>query len=296
VKSIAVAFCLGILFLPGNLRAETAPIPVPEPAAEPAMTASGPRATVFLPARDLFQPLLADPKEPRFYISYLVLKFHSDKNQSAVGGYGEIFGLYRSGDGAAGYGWQANFSGGVHAQFDLDSPTFDLVNTDYTIGFPFSIRKGAASYRIAVYHQSSHLGDEFLLKNNIERVEFSYEALQLLGSYEWTSWRVYYGGEYIIHQGPTDLEPAALQTGVEYYGTKSVIGRGRFVGGLDLKSDQTHAWALNSSGKAGLQFDSSEANGRFIRLLAVGYNGFVPYGQFYHNSVSFAGIEVSFKF
>ena len=296
VKSIAVAFSLGILFLPGYLRADTAPASVPEPAAEPAMTASGPPETVFLPAGDLFKPLLADPKEPRFYISYLAFRSGSNKRQGAVGGYGEIFGLYRKDSSTGGYRWQANFSGSIHAQFDLDSPTFDLINTDYTFGFPFSVRKGAASYRIVIYHQSSHLGDEFLLHNNIERVEFSYEALEFIGSYEWTSWRVYYGGEYILHQGPTDLKSLALQTGVEYYGTERVAGRGRLVGGLDVKSDQTHDWALNSSVKAGLQFDSTEFNGRYMRLLAVGYSGFVPYGQFYNNRVTFAGIEVSLKF
>ncbi len=294
-KCIAVAFCLGILLLPAHLFAETAPASVSETAGEPA-AASPARGSVFLPSGDLFKPLLADPKEPRFYFSYLVLKFHSDKSQSAVGGYGEIFGLYRSGDGPEGFSWQANFGGGVHAQFDLDSPTFDLVNTDYTLGFPFSFRKGADSCRITVYHQSSHLGDEFLLHNNIERVEFSYEALQAIASHEWRKWRIYYGGEYIIHQGPTDLKPFAAEVGVEYYDTNHHDGSGRFVAGWDLKSDETHDWGLNSSLKAGLQFDSTESNGRYIRLLAEGYNGFVPYGQFYNNRVSFIGIELSFKF
>ncbi len=294
-KCIVVAFCLGILFLPVHLCAEPASASGAESGEKSASPSAAPDA-VFLPAGDLFKPLLADPKEPRFYFSYLLLEFHSDKNQGAVGGYGEIFGLYRKGDGTDGYGWQANFGGGVHAQFDLDSPTFDLVNTDYTLGFPFSFRRGAESYRITIYHQSSHLGDEFLLHNSIERVEFSYEALQLIASYEWTKWRVYYGGEYIIHQGPTDLKPFALQIGAEYYDTNDGNGRGRVVAGWDLKSDETHDWGINSSVKAGLQFDSTAANGRYIRLLAVAYNGFVPYGQFYNNRVSFAGIETSFKF
>ncbi len=296
VKSITVAFCLGILFLPGNLHAETTPTSIPELATESAVTVPRSPEAVFLPSGDLFRPLLADPKEPRFYFSFLMVKFGSENNKSAVGGYGETFGLYRRENGMGKYSWQANFSGSVHAQFDLDSSTVDLVNTDYTLGFPFSIRKGAASYRISVYHQSSHLGDEFLLKNNIERVEFSYEALELLGSYEWTSWRVYYGGEYIFHQGPTSLKPLALQMGVEFYAPMGSPGRGRLVGGWDMKSDQTHDWTLNSSVKAGFQFDSTGSNGRYVRLLAVGYTGYVPYGQFYNNRVSFAGVEVSFKF
>ena len=254
-------------------------------------------ATTFLPEGDLFKPLIADPKEPRFYLSYRMFRFNSVKIHGAVGGYGEIFGLYRHTDDTGGYSWQANFGGGAHAQFDLHEPSLDLVNTDYTIGFPFSFRKGRASYRLALYHQSSHLGDEFLLHNTVQRIELSFEALELLASYEWKKWRMYYGGEYIVHQGPTDIKPASLQGGVEFYGTRRVVG-GRMVGGWDLKSDQEHDWTLNSSIKVGLQFDSSESNGRYIRVLAEGYKGFSPYGQFYTDKsrMTYAGIGIALGF
>jgi hypothetical protein len=38
--------------------------------------------------------------------------------------------------------------------------------------------------RRRVLHQSSHLGDEFLLRNRTTRINLSYEALDLLLSYE----------------------------------------------------------------------------------------------------------------
>jgi hypothetical protein len=254
--------------------------------------------TTFLPTDDLFKPLLADPKEPRFYFSYRLIKYKSEDIHSFIGGYGEIFGLYRYRDNVGGYSWQANFGGGIHAQFDLDAPSFDLVNADYTIGFPFTFRKGNASCRFSLYHQSSHLGDEYLLRNNVERLELSYEALSLIGSYEWKRWRAYYGGEYIIHQGPTDIKPAEARGGIEYYAVHASVGQGRLVGGWDLMSAQEHGWSLNSSIKAGLQFDSSSANKRYIRVLAEGYKGFSPYGQFYLNPsrMTYAGIGIYLGF
>ncbi len=252
--------------------------------------------TVFLPTHDLFRPLIADPKEPRFYLSYLVFRYRSQQLHGAAGGYGTIFGLYRHPGPSDGYSWQANFGGGIHAQFDLHAPSLDLVNTDYTIGFPFSFRKGAVSYRVALYHQSSHLGDEYLLHNSVQRIELSYEALELIRSIEGKRWRVYYGGDYIVHQGPTDLKPIALQAGVEYYGTHPGLGGGRLVGGWDWKSDETHNWSLNSSLKIGLQFDSSAKNGHFIRLLAEAYKGYAPYGQFYSNKMAYLGLGVSLGF
>lgn len=252
---------------------------------------SAPASTIFLPTGDLFRPLIADPKEPRFYLSYRVFKYQSEQIHGAVGGFGEIFGLYRS-NSSRGYSWQANVGGGIHAQFDLHSPSLDLVNTDYLIGFPFSFRKGPVSFRATLFHQSSHLGDEFLLHNNVRRIELSFEAIDVLGSYEWTSWRLYYGGQYIVHREPSELKPASLHGGVEYYGSEHVIGQARLVGGWDLKSAQEHDWSVDSSLKIGLQFDGSAANGRYIRLLAEGYEGFTPYGQFYvdKDRMMYAGI------
>lgn len=271
-------------------------LPAGPPELHPAADAAGSSEATFLPSGDLFKRLIADPMEPRFYLSFRVFKFNSQKVNGAVAGYGEIFGLYRH-DASGGYSWQANIGGGVHSQFDLGAPSLDLVNTDYTVGFPFSIRRGPESYRITIYHQSSHLGDEFLLRNNIERVELSYEALQAIGSYEWKTWRIYYGGEYIIHQGPTDIEPLTAQGGIEFSGASPVVGRGRLIGGWDLKYEQEHDWAFNSSIKIGLQFDSSKPNGRYIQVLAEGYNGYSPYGQFYETRMTYlgAGIVLGFE-
>jgi len=112
-----------------------------------------PREAIFLPTGDLFKPLLADPKEPRFYLSYRLFKVQSSKIHGAAGGYGEIFGLYRRPANDNGYSWQASFGGGIHSQFDLHSSSLDLVNTDYIIGFPFTLRKGQASYRITIFHK-----------------------------------------------------------------------------------------------------------------------------------------------
>jgi hypothetical protein len=292
-----LVLCVSIFVCSAAYAEEKVQTPPDEQLLTPVTDTALSPSTIVLPSGDLFKPLIADPKEPRFYLSYRIFKFGSDQTHAAVGGYGEFFGLYRHVDTCGGYSWQANFGGGAHAQFNLHAPSLDLVNTDYTVGFPFSFRRGSASFRLAIFHQSSHLGDEYLLHNNIsERVELSYEAVEVIGSYEWTTWRVYYGLDYIIHQGPTNIKPAALQGGVEYYGTSELIGKGRPVGGWDLKSDQTHDWSLNSSVKVGLQFDSSIRNGHFIRVLAEGYKGFNPYGQFYVDRSMYAGIGVYLGF
>ena len=60
--------------------------------------------------------------------------------------------------------WQLSISGAVFAQFNLDASSMDLINADYIIGFPLSYRNGSWSARARLFHQSSHLGDDFLLQ------------------------------------------------------------------------------------------------------------------------------------
>jgi hypothetical protein len=272
------------LFLSGPLYADDSMIPAPV-----LENGQQPVETILFPTGDLFRPLLADLKEPRFYFSYRRYNYDDDNIDGFAGGYGEIFGLYRKMDRDKGTSWQISFGGGIHSQFNLDAPSFALVNTDFTVGFPFAWRKGRDSYRLALYHQSSHLGDEFLLQTKANRLEFSYEAINFIASREWAEWRGYAGGEYLVHRVP-DLRPLQVQAGVEYYGKSRVLGRGRPVGGLDLKVNQEQDWGtVNTSVKAGLQFDGTAPNGRFIRVLLEGYRGFAPHGQFYTSRIGFYG-------
>jgi hypothetical protein len=46
----------------------------------------------------------------------------------------------------------------------LDSSSFDfLINTDFIVDFPVSYRLGSFSACAQIYHQNSHLSDEFLI-------------------------------------------------------------------------------------------------------------------------------------
>ena len=254
----------------------------------------------FLPKGNLFHPLIADPKELRFYLSYRPYQkadqYLSQRTDVFAGSLGDMFGLYRLVNNSGGYSWQANISGGIYSEFDLRTASYYLVDIDYFIGFPFTFSKGPQSYRINFYHQSSHVGDEYLLHSNIARIEFSYEALNIIGSYEWTRWRIYYGGEFIIQVEPNNYKPLTFQGGLEYYGTDRVLG-GRIVGGLDLKYTQENDWPLNASLKAGLQYDDPpDSRGRSIRFLLEGYKGYSSNGQFFNNRLSYFGIGVTFEY
>jgi len=249
------------------------------------------------PVGDLFRPLLADPKQPQFFASINRFKSSGVRYTVASVGFGETFGIYRFFGSREGNGLQLSVEGALFAQFNLDTPSFDLINADYTIGIPVTYRHGDNSLRFRIYHQSSHLGDEFLQSvNPPERVNLSYEAIELIYSREWHGWRVYGGGECLIHKEPADLKPMSAHWGIEYRGSKPLVWNGRPIGGVDMKSFEEHNWAIDTSVKAGLEFGQPNPGQRRLRLMAEWYKGFDPRGQFYNNKVDYYGLGVSLGF
>jgi Protein of unknown function (DUF1207) len=249
------------------------------------------------PTGDLFQPLIADPKQPRFFVSIIDFDSLGVRYTMASVGFGETFGLYRFSGSREGDGLQLSLEAALFAQFNLDTPSHDLINADYTIGIPVTYRHGDDSLRLRIYHQSSHLGDELLQSANPpERVNLSYEAIELIYSRQWRKWRLYGGGEYLIHKEPSDLKPLSAHWGVEYRGSKPLLWNGRPIGGLDVKSFDEHDWNIDTSVKAGLEFGHPNPGQRRLRVMAEWYKGFDPRGQFYINKVEYYGMEVSLGF
>ncbi|MFH1156872.1 MAG: DUF1207 domain-containing protein [Pseudomonadota bacterium] len=249
------------------------------------------------PVGDLFQSLIADPKQPRFFLSIRSFSSLDVRYTMASVGFGETFGMYRFFGIREGDGLQLSLEGALFAQFNLDSASSDLINADYTIGIPVTYRYGDNSFRFRLYHQSSHLGDELLLSaNHPNRVNLSYESIELIYSREWRDWRVYGGGEYLVHKEPSDLKPTIAHWGFEYRGEKPFLWSGRPIAGVDMKCTQENDWYVDTSIKAGLEFGHPDPGQRRLRLMAEWYTGYDPHGQFYNNKVDYIGLGVALGF
>ena len=189
-----------------------------------------------------------------------------------------------------------SFLGGLFALFNLDAESNDLVNSDFTIGLPVSWRRGPLSARLRLYHQSSHLGDEFLLNAGPDRVNFSYQALELLVSYELERWRFYGGPEHLFDIDPSGFEPWVLHAGVEYRGLRRHLDLGRVVGGLDLRWPEQNDWDLSASLRAGFELSNPEESRRSVRVMLDAFDGNSPDGQFYDDEVSYLGLGLFLGF
>lgn len=260
-------------------------------ACDPGIHVGEARGTVLLPQGDLFCPRVADPKEPRSFASYL--RWHSPVQETTVGavGIGDSFGIIRWGGPAAGDGFQLSLVGSVFAQFDLETESFDLINADYIIGVPLTFRLGGFSSRLRLYHQSSHLGDEFVLRDEPERVNLAFESLELILSQELGALRFYGGGEYLFNREPEDLESR-----VAHLGAEARVGNARSVGlvaAVDVKSTEEQSWKPAWSARTGIEVGWGRDPAhppRMWRILAEFYDGPSPYGQFYRDDVRYYGL------
>ena len=182
----------------------------------------------------------------------------------------------------------------------MNAPSTYLVNADYIVGFPLSYRNDRWSVRLRFFHQSSHLGDEFLLRVHPDRVNLSFESLETLLSYEWDNWRAYGGGEYLVNREPEELEPGILHAGFEYRASDptwniGTLGAARLVAGLDVKSWEQHDWRSATSLKFGFEFRplrDASLRERSWNLLLEFYDGPSPYGQFYTYDISYWGLAM----
>lgn len=245
-----------------------------------------------LPVDELFKPLIADPRQPQFSIRYHRYKAAEAFNAASVS-FGDYFGF------ASGvleeYGIsQIGLQGAVFAVFNLDTPSQDLINADYWIGIPLSFRRGPFSYLTRIYHQSSHLGDEFLLGDigDLERINLSYEDWETLVSYDWRKWRFYGGGGFILHSEP-DLDPWHLQGGAEFR-RPHFLGKFNLIAAADVQATEEQDWHLNRSYQVGFAFGGDQ--GRELRLMLEHYRGFSPNGQFYTERLRYTGLGVYFDF
>jgi hypothetical protein len=247
------------------------------------------------PSDDLFRPLLADPKQPQFFALWQSTQSRLERTNANIGsiGIGENFGFYTRRKGCN--GWQISLLTGIFAQFDLDSSNAALINVDFNVGIPLTWRHGNWSARLRYYHQSSHIGDEFLAANpGFQSIGLQFEEVDMIVSYDFWKWlRLYGGGAVMVNRQPSSIHRNTAQWGFEAR-TPTPLGQSYMFGLLsnpilftplltaDFKSVEEQDWYINTNLLMGM--DMSRA-GYFkrLRILFNYYHGYNPYGQFFYS-------------
>ena len=166
----------------------------------------------FLPKGFLYTTYWAGAAEPRLGVQVLHEKDDGAYVDSWIGG---RVGFVRFGSRESLEGWQLDLLAGVRLRQDPDEE-LDMQSTDYRFDIPLTYRQGPHAWKVGYYHVSSHLGDEFLLKNPAyPRLNFLRDVIVLGYSYyPWPELRLYAEAGWGFH---TDVsEPWEFQFGFDY--------------------------------------------------------------------------------
>jgi len=255
--------------------------------------------TGSLPIGHLFKPLLADPRWPHFssaYRNYVGDRINGRNNASVS--FGETLPFYRGNVGGTAMQWEVGLQAGVFSEFNLDARSSDLINSDFIVSAYSSGRSGPAGVFLRVYHQSSHLGDEFLLQTQLERVNLSYEGADIRFSWEFPhGLRGYAGGGGIFHKEPKALKTWSTQYGIEFRSPWRFESFAlRPIAGIDVRHHEQNGWSADVSLRAGLQVDNVVTYGRTLQFLLEYASGNSPTGQFYKSEVDYVGFGAHYNY
>ncbi|QKT03068.1 DUF1207 domain-containing protein [Ectothiorhodospiraceae bacterium 2226] len=246
--------------------------PAPVTAAEPF---DAPRAAPKEPR--------AAPKEPR--VALRVLRAPRDGGDQTAVAVVDLGGRFVLGGGP--WGTLVELSPGIAAQFDLQAPSMELVNADYRVGLGITRVRGAWSGRLELYHQSSHLGDEFLLRKDPVRENVNFEAVEALLAYRMGAWHLYGGADARVRGAPDALPRRQWLAGLEWRPQVGVATRPY----VAWYGSREHGGGQRGDSFAlGFEFAAQGVRRHAIRAALVRYQGHSPFGQFFTQRIQYTGV------
>jgi hypothetical protein len=181
----------------------------------------------------------------------------------------------------------------VYARFSLHDKKSALISNDWVVGLNGTAVLGAWAVTLEVYHESSHLGDEYEDRFDAKRVDWTREVVGAWVSYSLGSWRFIGSGSYALRD-ELRLSRAGGSFGVDFRPPREV-GRGamRPVGGVYLDASAATSWRVSGSLKAGVALQASPG-GREIGLAIIAHDGLSTQRQFFREESRYVGVEVRF--
>jgi hypothetical protein len=234
---------------------------------------SGPRAASeleFLPQGLLYRSYLAGEKEPRVSSAWLSEIDRGMVWDVTLGGRAGLF-RYGDFDGGEIRGIQFDVEGAAMVRLDPEENT-DVEAADYRFGFLTTWRDGPWSAKAGYYHVSSHLGDEFLLRNPFHvRHNYVRDSAVCAISYDLApALRLYAESAYAVgHEG--GALPWEFQYGAEY-SPLDCSTWGRPFAGVNGHTREDEGWITGVNVVSGWQWRGEQTHHRF-RLGLQYYHG-----------------------
>jgi len=182
----------------------------------------------------------------------------------------------------------------VYGRFSLSDSKTALISVDWVAGLNTTALLGDMAFTVQMYHESSHLGDEYGDRFQAQRIDWSREAIAGWITYAAGQWKLTGGASYVLYDG-LGLPRAGAAIGLDWG-----AGRHRFltrpfepIVGLYTEGSAATDWRLSTSAKLGVAV-RGKGGGRSVGLALVGHDGLSTQRQFFRRESRYLGLEVRF--
>jgi hypothetical protein len=247
----------------------------------------------IMPSSLIYKSYLAGLKESRLASQHTYIK---DQGWSWDAVLGARIGLLRYGnqDPVRPDGFQVDVEASAQPRLDVPDDV-NLISSDFRAGVPLTWGNGPFRTKLAYYHLSSHLGDEFLLANpRYDRLNYSRDCVVLGETIFLTDELRIYGEVAWAFQNDV-CDPWELQFGLDYAPVRPTGWSGApfFAVNGHLRQEVNFGGTfVLESGWSWL----SDQNSRLLRFGLQYHNGQSPQFSFYQRSEQAVGLGLWYDF
>jgi uncharacterized protein DUF1207 len=183
----------------------------------------------------------------------------------------------------------------VYGRFSLGDRKSALISNDWVVGLNTTAALGAWSLTGELYHESSHLGDEYSDRFSATRLDWTREVAAAWLTYGPGPVRITGNLSYVlIDELGLDRPGAALAADYEGRTFGHLLGSPmRLVGGIFFQGEAATNWRISTSAKLGIALSGSEGR-REIGLALIAHDGLSTQRQFFRRESRYIGGELRF--
>jgi uncharacterized protein DUF1207 len=183
----------------------------------------------------------------------------------------------------------------VYGRFSLGDRQSALISNDWVVGINTTAVLGAWRLTGEIYHESSHLGDEYGDRFNASRLDWTREVVGAWITYGPGPFSVTGNLSYVlIDEMDLDRPGAALAADWEGRPFGSFLGgRVRPVGGVYFEGTAATSWRISSSAKLGVAL-AGGVRGREVGIAVIAHDGLSTQRQFFRRESRYIGAELRF--
>lgn len=189
--------------------------------------------------------------------------------------------------------WTVDFGVSTQARFSLSDPKSALISNDWTVGFDLTGSIGPAYVTLQLFHESSHLGDEYADRFGAQRLDWTREvAMGWVGVPAGQATVRLAVGSVLIDQLGLDRALAAIA--IDYRGRDGYVGRtpARLVAGVFTEGAAATRWRLSTTVRIAVELGPQGGNRLALGLIA--HDGLSTQRQFYRAESRYVGGEIRF--